>query len=155
MKGKNIQNPLDPSGNEAEMLNDTSGLTGITTNINKQQDNDDDIASIKNSSTARFKMNEELGFESDDPDKQSNSLHTNKKINLNNQEQNKTLTKEFPPNVKGEQEISGDMPDPASDDDTLENAHKAGIALNEDEEHPQELDIGGDIDKAEEYKRTH
>jgi hypothetical protein len=59
------------------------------------------------------------------------------------------------PDETGEQSVSGDMPDPASDDDALENAHAVGLRLDEDEEHPKELDIASDIDKAEEYHRSH
>jgi hypothetical protein len=59
------------------------------------------------------------------------------------------------PEHLGEQAVSGSTPDPTADDDTLEAAHAVGTQLNEDEEHPQELDIARDIDKAEESIRTH
>lgn len=55
----------------------------------------------------------------------------------------------------GEQSISGDMPTPDSDDDTLANAQAVGTQTNEDPEHPEELDIARDVDKAEEYERQH
>lgn len=44
------------------------------------------------------------------------------------------------PAEQGEESVSGDAPDPESDDDTLLNAHAVGAQLNEDLEHPQELD---------------
>ncbi len=50
---------------------------------------------------------------------------------------------------------SGSTPDPDSDDDTLKNAQAAGFQLEEDIEHPQELNMARDLDKAEEYHRTH
>ena len=53
----------------------------------------------------------------------------------------------------GEQSISGTSPDPSSDDDTLKNVHEMGMQKDEDTEHPQPLDLGGDIDKAEEEVR--
>lgn len=63
---------------------------------------------------------------------------------------NETLDEENSPSVKGEQSVSGDMTDPASDDDVLKNAHDVGIALDEDSENPQELDIAEDVEEAEE-----
>lgn len=59
-----------------------------------------------------------------------------------------------PENI-GEQEVSGSTTDPASDDDTLANAQAVGTQLDETADNPQELDVGEDIDKAEEYHRTH
>lgn len=47
------------------------------------------------------------------------------------------------------------MPDVESDDDLLQNAHDVGLQLDEDEEHPEEVDIGRDVDNAEEYEQTH
>lgn len=61
----------------------------------------------------------------------------------------------YPPSVRGEESISGDLPDPASDDDILENEHEVGLSLDEDPEHPKEVDVGSDLDKAEEYERQH
>jgi hypothetical protein len=56
-------------------------------------------------------------------------------------------------NKTGEQTISGDMPDIESDDDLLQNAKDVGMQLEEDDEHPQELDIARDIDNAEKHFR--
>ncbi len=41
------------------------------------------------------------------------------------------------------------------DDDTLKEAQKAGLKLDEDYENPKPLDIAGDVDKAEKYHRDH
>lgn len=49
----------------------------------------------------------------------------------------------------GEQSISGSTPDPESDDNTLDAAHKAGLYENQDEEHPGELGIDEEIRKNE------
>jgi hypothetical protein len=62
---------------------------------------------------------------------------------------NKTLDEGVPPDVEGEQSLGGDMPDPEADDDVLEAAHKAGLALGEDYEHPKPVDIAEDVAKAE------
>jgi hypothetical protein len=59
------------------------------------------------------------------------------------------------PENLGEQSVSGTTPDPSADDDTLENAHSVGTQLDEDEEHPEEIDVGRDMDEAENYLRTH
>jgi hypothetical protein len=62
---------------------------------------------------------------------------------------------ESQPYVQGEQSVSGSTPLPGSDDDMLANAQAMGQQLGEDEEHPKELDIARDVDKAEEHLRTH
>ena len=59
------------------------------------------------------------------------------------------------PQEFGEESVSGSMPDPESDDDMLENAWKMGLYTKDDEEHPQELNIAKEIEKAEKYKLTH
>ncbi|OGH16973.1 MAG: hypothetical protein A3C30_01845 [Candidatus Levybacteria bacterium RIFCSPHIGHO2_02_FULL_40_18] len=59
------------------------------------------------------------------------------------------------PQEADEESISGRIADLESDDDVLEAAHKMGIGLSEDYEHPRELDIAKDVEKAEKYKRTH
>jgi hypothetical protein len=55
------------------------------------------------------------------------------------------------PSNEGQQSISGSEPDPTSDDDTQAAAQAVGTQLNEDtdQEHPQEIDLGRDIDEAE------
>jgi len=56
--------------------------------------------------------------------------------------------------VEEEESISGSAPAPGSDDDTLTNAQQMGEQLDEDEEHPKEVNIARDVDKAEEHHRT-
>lgn len=55
--------------------------------------------------------------------------------------------------VEGEEWVGGDMPNVESDDDTLANAQMMGMQLGEDEEHPMELDIARDVDRAEQAAR--
>lgn len=57
-----------------------------------------------------------------------------------------------PENV-GEQEISGSATDPNADDDMLANVQAVGGQLDEDADHPKELDTG--VDEAEEYIKHH
>lgn len=59
------------------------------------------------------------------------------------------------PQEEGEESISGTMAELESDDDVLMAVHEVGLALGEDYEHPRELNISADIEKAERYKRTH
>lgn len=49
------------------------------------------------------------------------------------------LNDDVQPEGKSEQAVSGSTPDPESDDDTLQNAQDVGLQLDEDEEHPKEL----------------
>lgn len=58
------------------------------------------------------------------------------------------------PSVQGEQSVSGDMPAPEADDDTLQNAQDMGMQMNETPEHPQELDIARDIDQGEQAAKN-
>lgn len=71
---------------------------------------------------------------------------------MKNKQKNLTIKS---PQMQGEESISGSMPDLESDDDALKSAHEMGIGLSENYEHPKELDIAKDIDKAEEHVRTH
>lgn len=59
------------------------------------------------------------------------------------------------PDIQGEESVSGSEPIPSSDDDTLMNAQLVGEQLDENSEHPKEVDIARDINKAEKYHRTH
>lgn len=59
------------------------------------------------------------------------------------------------PQEIGEESISGSMPGLESDDDVLKTAHEMGIGLGESYEHPRELNIGKDVNRSEEHKRTH
>ncbi len=49
----------------------------------------------------------------------------------------------------GEQTVSGSMPDPESDDNTLDNAHEFGLYNDQDEEHPGELGVDNEVRKDE------
>lgn len=59
------------------------------------------------------------------------------------------------PSSQGEQSVSGTTPDVESDNDMLKNAQEVGEQLEEDEEHPEEVDLGRDIDKSEQHQHTH
>ena len=52
-----------------------------------------------------------------------------------------------------EDSIIGETADLESDDDMLENAHGMGLYKADDGEHPQELNLAGEIQKAEDHRR--
>ncbi|MBI3485731.1 hypothetical protein HY025_02190 [Candidatus Daviesbacteria bacterium] len=49
----------------------------------------------------------------------------------------------------GDEDASGTMADLESDDDMLENAHKAGLYEKSDDEHPEELNVAKEVENAE------
>ena len=53
----------------------------------------------------------------------------------------------------GENAPGGDTADLESDDDMLENAHDMGLYKADDGAHPQELNLAGEIQKAEDHRR--
>jgi hypothetical protein len=57
------------------------------------------------------------------------------------------------PGQAGEGAISGSVPDLESDDDMLENAHEMGLYAADDGEHPQELNLAGQVIAAEKKRR--
>lgn len=61
---------------------------------------------------------------------------------------------QFLENADEDESVKVDSTDePHSDADTLDNAHKMGLYKSADEEHPAELNIAGEIDKAEKNQR--
>lgn len=63
-----IQTPSDPSNNFSDMINNTSGLTGITVNNklqNKPDATDDDIGKILKASNEKVQRNEDISTTSD------------------------------------------------------------------------------------------
>lgn len=153
-RDKKVRTPLDPTDDIGTMIGDTSGLTGVSNDYNSYDTPPKDTgkASHTQSEYKRTVSRDVPSVASEahvdvtdtPPEATPDSMPTG----------NKTLDEASPPHVTGEQGLNATNPDPASDDDTLANAHNVGLRLDEDEEHPQELDIGSDIDKAEEYNRS-
>lgn len=52
-----------------------------------------------------------------------------------------------------EDSIDGETADLESDDDMLENAHDMGLYKADDGAHPQELNLAGEVMKAEDKRR--
>lgn len=58
------------------------------------------------------------------------------------------------PELYGEEDIGGHMPNPESDDDTLENLQEWGFNLESNaEDHEEEIDLQRDLDRAEKERR--
>lgn len=159
--------PLNPRQNMGQVLGDLHGIMGITDNNRFSADDTTSLGSndpkaLRGMSLTRVSQSNDIATDEDLSLSVDDLMVIPVQISLSNTGQDNDFLDaddyQSPlasPSVQGEQSASGDMPDPESDDDTLENAHMMGQQLGEDEEHPQELDIARDIDEAEEYLRTH
>ncbi len=151
------QTPLDPTDNAQGMMNDTSGITGVSKDTNNPNTPPNQTGPISRTmSDFQNKVSRDVPPEKDEFENKEAADMMPEATPGSTPTGNKVLDENPQPEIEGEAGMGGStMPDPASDDDTLANAHNVGLRLDEDEEHPQELDIGSDMDKAEEYKRTH
>lgn len=79
----------------------------------------------------------------------------NKNDILSNDELAKKHPQEFAEKVSETEEdsIIGETADLESDDDMLENAHGMGLYKADDGEHPQELNLAAEVQKAEDNRR--
>ncbi len=172
--------PLDPTRSGEDFVGDTTGMTGITTGkAEKTSRTPDDRAKDENKthlpggilenedqavkptpsksdlSTAGRDRLEDIASEPSDHDREVSFEQLEPPPeDKKDTEANTSQAPYRHPSNQGEQSVSGTTPDPESDDDTLANAQEVGEQLNKDdeEEHPQELDLGSDIDKAEERR---
>lgn len=145
--------PLDVTEDAQEELGDTTGLTGITKNY-RQKTSDD--ASVDHPQLKTNQRSGELiesvdkvasGEENPETEKPERNDYGDNAIKHSTG--NDTLDEKTQPHISGEQTVSGDMPDPESDDDVLKNEKDAGLHLDEDPEHPEKVTISDQIDKAE------
>lgn len=149
---ENLGTPLDPTTNPQSMMGETYGMTGLGADPTMNP------ATIPPAGDFN-KMGTMLS--SHDPNVQKKlkgrvGVHDVFEDLLNDdldQTGNETLYAGTPPSVLGEQMVSGDMPDPDSDDDMLLNSHQVGLRLEEDYENPQPLNMAGDIAAAELERR--
>ncbi len=145
-KKKNQNLPDDPTDHGDDFLADPTGLTGVTQSTSSPTDDATDDQKMSNeaydsaedTATAGERSEEVLPPLSD----------TDRQIDIDGAGVNS-------PESLGEYDESGSAPDPESDDDVTQAAQDMGIGLDADPEHPKELNIADDIDKAEEYQRTH
>ena len=150
------QTPLDPTDNAAGMMNDTSGMTGISIDANDPNTPPNDTGPVSRT-MSDFKAKISTDPLPEDQASPSDTI-SNKLAEAtpgSTPTGNEVFEEQDDTESQGEQSVSGTTPDPASDDDTLANAHNVGLRQDEDDEHPKELDVGSDMDKAEEYQRSH
>ncbi len=163
--GGAMAQPLDPTTNAEGFLGDATGLSGITSNKNSSQQTSQDYPA-RTMSDAKYKESMDIASE-EDVDMPSDKNHGGSipyTVNIQNASgddspgSDEINTESAPfnhPSNQGQQSISGSETDPTSDDDTLDAAQAVGTQMDEDEEHPRELDIASDIDRAEESIRNH
>lgn len=136
--------PLDPTTDAEELFTDPSGRTGITASKNSAVTRDDIFeadADAENMSTV-------LAY--DDPRVQMKNVKRGPAIpDESDRSQEDSASYDIP----SEQWMSGDMPDPESDDNMLDASHRVGLRLEEDEENPQPMDIAADVAVAEKAHR--
>lgn len=70
-------------------------------------------------------------------------------------EEEKPKSTPLSPERLGEQSVSGHMPDPESDDDTLKNAHQMGLQRGETYDNAKDLNISRDVDSNEKFQQDH
>lgn len=154
---------IDTSTNMADVT-DTDERIGMTVNNSSQpsQIADDTPPTRQTISSEMEKRSDEVGSEPDNTDDTDTTIvpttptFDNPTVPTVAPVYQDTETTEVSgldsssPSVRGEQSVSGDMPNPASDDDTLANAQAMGFQLDEDSEHPKPLNMAGDFDRAEE-----
>ncbi len=73
---------------------------------------------------------------------------------LNRYPKENNIAQSEPPQSRDEQSVSGHMPDPEGDDDTLEAAKKTGLYTEATEEEPVKVGIAEQVDKAEQERRS-
>lgn len=164
-----IQDPIDPN-NDMTDVTDTQGLTGMTSNFTPNQSStapEQKDAAPPNQATSSTEMEKRANDTASETETISDSNPPEE--NLVSQKAEEPYVEDTPhdkdyntiedvassirstdPQVRGQQSVSGDMPAPESDDDTLENAQAMGFQLDEDSENPKPLKMGADFDKGEE-----
>lgn len=156
--GPTTSTPIDPTVDTDQQMGDIYGMTGITQSHNTPQEPHlkEPDQNPRNVSQVRYDMlNDTFGSLTRDTSKDFAPIINENGMDIHTMDNNLADPDVFDSQVIGEQSASGDMSSPESDDDTLEMSHEMGLRMEEDVEHPQPLDIASDIDKAEEYQRTH
>jgi hypothetical protein len=149
------QTPLDPTDNAAGMMNDTTGMTGISKDTNNPNTPPNTSGPVSRTMSDYKSQISADPLPEDPVDAGTTDESQAVAPPGSTPTGNKVFESQDNTESQGEQSVSGTTPDPASDDDTLENAHNVGLRLDEDEEHPKPLGVGDDMDKAEEYQRSH
>jgi hypothetical protein len=151
--------PLDPTLDPQDLMGEVAGRSGITQSHIPNQSRQ---KAFQTDQTATDPTNM-LSTRSGRVKKRVAEMDGNDEDVLNDQDDlqirqfrthgDETLDDAASPQLLGEQSVSGDMADPESDDDMLENAHQMGLQMGADDDNPQELDMAGDVAAAE--RRRH
>lgn len=152
-----LGNPINPSKDASPAMGDTYGLTGITVSnapesplsaddLLKQEQNQDDPIGL-----VSIFSDEALEKEAISP----NAFADPDELILAQLDgsSDETINEATPTDVLGELSISGDTPDPESDDDMLLNSHQVGLRLDEDYDNPKPLNAAADVAAAERARR--
>lgn len=155
-----LGNPVDPNTSTQRMFSDPGGLTGMTDTSAGQQKTlmGDDLLDQEKNSAQPDTIVSIFDDEAVDRDSGIRTDHLNEDadnllLELMDDAANDTISESSPPEVLGEQSISGDMPDPESDDDTLMVSHQVGLRMDEDYDNPKPLNIAADVAAAERSRR--
>lgn len=163
----NDKTPLDPSADAQDFMGDTPGRTGITVNNSPNQPsaipshNKNDYAAGENAnSPSSIPISTTMSqAKYDEAMEQSELGDTKPGAGLGSAPHTTEPTDELSNSghSASEEDAGGSGSDPENDDDTQKTAQNMGIATNEstEQDNPQELDVGSDMDKAEEYHKTH
>lgn len=161
LTGITTSSPQEGGADPTEKIPDSSNLPGTLVNEPKATP----TYGIPREATSNkvYKQNVRHGMSEDEGKDSDERAAENETPNTNDYEQtldidditqqgqpDEKYTKPTVPSVVGEESISGDMPTPDADADMEQAAQDVGTQEEEDTEHPEELDIGRDIDKAEE-----
>ncbi|MDQ5951018.1 MAG: hypothetical protein QG639_295 [Patescibacteria group bacterium] len=155
-----LGNPIDPNTDAQQLFSDPSGLTGVTDTTASQQKtvtggdllDQEEMSSQADGTVSIFDdeaIDRDLGRRTDDLQDDPDNLL----LEQLDDSANDTISEATPPEVLGEQSVSGDMPDPESDDDTLLNSHQVGLRMDEDYDNPQPLNVAADVAAAERSRR--
>lgn len=145
--GKQSNAPATNSGMDRAMVSDKANANATLNDMSSTRAaiNDDTASGVTTPGQPTSNVTNNTG---NDP--QTTNQQQNNTTPVSDDGNNTMQTPMSPPSIQGEQSVSGDMPDPGSDDDTLANAQAMGQQTEEDPEHPEELDIARDVDNAEE-----
>jgi hypothetical protein len=164
--------PIDPTVNAADIIGDTTGKPGMTTNVIQtpktvtvnpnpaDPDQNPKTPQTLPDNVAKLAQDRatEPGQQDSDQSAVTATTHsqmgqTEGELDLDGEPDihNSEFISPASPDELDEQSFAGSAPDPDASNDTLQNAQMMGQQMEEDSEHPQELDIARDINEAEEF----
>jgi hypothetical protein len=154
-----LGNPIDPASDAQQQFSDPAGMTGVTnTSAPKKILSADDLLDLERDSASADGMvsildnavtDKDLADLTGDAESDADELFLDSLDGSSDQ----TINDSTPTDLLGELSVSGDMPDPESDDDMLLNSHQVGLRLDEDYDNPKPLNMAADVAAAERSRR--